>query len=99
LWKADSLLIQAISPGFTGRSIQLATTIRLYLNLTIITAVIFTIISLVSSFVPLPSVLRAKRPYAPVLVVLLMEAALVGTAIAFHLRSTWLYQVGINERF
>ena len=98
LWEAQSLLIQAISPGSRG-IVSVASTIQLCLMLTLATAVAFVLILLVASVVPLPAALRAKRSYAPVLVLVLMELALIWMAVAFQLRTSWLYQVGMRERF
>ena len=98
LWKAGSLLVQAISPG-SGGIVRVASTIQLCLTLTLVTAVGFAVILLVASLVPLPTALRAKRSYAPVLIQVLMELALIGMAVAFQLRTSWLYQVVMRERF
>jgi len=99
LWKAESLLIQAISPGFRGGIVEVASTIQLCLTLTPITAAAIALILLVVSLVPLPSVLKAKRNYAPLAVLVLMEMLLIGMAVAFQVRTSWLQQVAITERF
>lgn len=99
LWEAESLLIQAISPGYRSGISLVASTIQLYLTLTLITAATFALILLVASLVPLPSVLRAKRNYAPLVVLGLMEVVLIGMAVAFQIRTSWFHQMGITEHF
>jgi hypothetical protein len=99
LWEAESLIVQAISPG-NHNVVEVASTIRLCLTVTLITSVTFALILLVCSLVPLPAALKAKRNQAPLVVMLLMELALIALAVAFQVRaSSWLYQVRINERF
>ena len=92
-WEAESLLIQAISPGFSGGLVQVAATIQSCLTLTLVTSAAFALILLVVSLVPLPAVLRAKRSYAPVVIVVLMELVLIGMAVAFQVRTSWLQQI------
>ena len=99
LWKAESLLIEAISPGFRGGVVQVASAIQMCLTLTLITAGAFSLTLLVGSLVPLPAMLKSKRGYAPMIVLVLMELALTAIAVGFQLRASWLHQVGIRERF
>ena len=95
-WEAQSILVGSIM----GSNVSLsASSIQLCLTLTLVTSAAFTLILLVLSFVPLPSVLRAKRKYAPIIVLALMELALIGMAVAFQMRVSWLRQVYIGERF
>jgi hypothetical protein len=49
------------------------------------------LILLASSFVPLPAVLRAKRKWAPLIMLLLMETAIIAMTVFYHLRTAWLY--------
>src|SRR5437870_4925891 len=91
LWEAQSLLVQAIA-GREGVA-QVAPKIQLCITLTLVTTVVFALVLLIASLAPLPSVLRAKRKYAPLLVLLFMELALIGTAVAFQVRASWLNQV------
>lgn len=99
LWEAESLLIQAISPGYRGGIVVVASTIQLCLTLTLVTAAAIALILLVVSLVPLPSVLRAKRNWGPLAVLIVMELALIGMAVGFQVRTSWLHQVGITEHF
>lgn len=98
LWKAESLIVEAISPG-NHNVAQSAATIQLCLTLTLITSVVLSLVLLMASLVPLPAALRAKKSWAPIVALLLVELALIGMAAAFQLRASWLYQVRMNERF
>ena len=98
LWEAESFLIQGITPG-TGGIIQVASTMQLCLTLTLVTAATFALILLVASLVPLPSFFKAKRNYAPLIVLVLMEALLIGMAVAFQVRTSWFYQAGMRGHF
>lgn len=98
LWQAESVLIQAITPGSPGAA-EAASSFQTWLTLTIIFAFIADSILVIGSIAPLPSIMRAKREYASLLVLLLMEAALVGMAVAFQMRLSWLRQLRFTERF
>ena len=90
VWEAQSLLIA----GMAGRNIsQAAASIQLCLTLTLITSAAFALILLVVSLAPLPSIMRAKRTYAAVLVLVLMEIVMIGMVVAFQARASWLEQV------
>ncbi len=96
LWEAQSLFLQGVTSG----NISLAApSLISYLRLTIIFAVVLTLILLVVSFVPLPSLLRAKRKWAPLVVLLIILFAMIGTAGVFQVRTAWLHRVSMNERF
>jgi hypothetical protein len=97
LWEAQSLMIQAITPG-SGGIVHYVSTIRLCLSLALVGAAVFALILMVASLIPLPSVLRAKRNWAPLLVLVLMELALIGMAVAFQVRTSWFHQVKFAER-
>ncbi|MDX6383620.1 MAG: hypothetical protein QOK48_1193 [Blastocatellia bacterium] len=98
VWKAESLIVEALSPG-NHNIAQSAAAIQMCLTLTFLTSGILSLILLVALLVPLPSILRAKRKWAPIVVLLLIEFALIGMAVAFQLRASWLFQVRMNERF
>lgn len=97
LWRAQSLLVQGISPG-SGGLVEVAASIQLCLTMTLVTAAAFALILLVASLAPLPFTFRAKRGYAPTLVLVLMEIVLIGMAVAFQFRISWLHQVKFAER-
>ncbi len=96
LWKAESLLVE----GMSGKNIaSMASSIEFCLTITIVIAVAVDLILLVASLVRLPAILRAKRNYAPLIVLVLMLVAMIGMAIAFQTRTSWLHQVRLTERF
>ena len=97
LWRAQSLLVQGISPG-SGGLVEVAASIQLCLTMTLVTAAAFALILLVASLAPLPFTFRAKRGYAPILVLVLMEIVLIGMAVAFQFRISWLQQIKFAER-
>lgn len=98
LWRAQSLLVQGISPG-SGGVAEVAASIQLCLTMTLVGAVAFALILLVASLAPLPFTFRAKQKYAPMLVLVLMEIVLIGMAVAFQVRTSWLHQVYVTERW
>lgn len=93
LWIAQSLLIKAITPGVETGMASVASSIQLCLILTLITAAVGCLILLVASVVPLPSVLRAKQKFAPLIVLVLMELALIGMTVVYQIRTSWFYDV------
>jgi hypothetical protein len=97
LWEAQSLLVAAISPG-GGGIVHFVSNIRLYLSLTLVASAVLVLILLIASLIPLPKVLRSKRNWAPLIVLVLMELALIGMAVAFQVRTSWLHQVKEMER-
>lgn len=97
LWEAQSLMIQAISPG-GGGIVQLVSSIRLCLSLAMIMSAVLVLILLIASLIPLPELLRSKQIWAPLIVVVLLELALIGMAVAFQVRTSWLYDVKAAER-
>lgn len=96
-WEAQSLMVSAITPG-GGGIVHFLSNIRLCLSLAIVTPAVFALILMVASLIPLPKVLRAKRNWAPLLVLVLMELALIGMVVAFQLRTSWFHQVKFAER-
>ncbi len=98
LWKAESLIVQVLLPGSQNVATA-AATIQMYLTMTTITAAILCLVVLVAALVPAPVVLRAKRTYGPVVGVLLIQLALIGIAVAFQLRASWLFHVRMTESF
>ena len=85
VWEAQSLLVE----GMSVRNIsQLASSIQLCLVFTMVTSAAFALVLLIVSVVPLPSVMRAKRKYASILVLVLMEIVMIGMAVAFQVRAS-----------
>jgi hypothetical protein len=97
LWRAQDLLIGSIR-GTTG-IVEVAGQINFCLILTIVGAGAASLVLIAASFVPLPALLHAKRRYAPVIVLVLMEVVLIVIAVAYQLHNSWLYQVYRRERF
>ena len=97
LWEAQSLMIQAITPG-SGGIVHYVSNIRLCLSLALVASAVLVLILLIASLIPLPKVLRTKRNWTPLLILVSMEFVLIGTAIAFQVRTSWLQQVKELER-
>jgi hypothetical protein len=97
LWEAQSLMVSAITPG-SGGIVQFVSNIRLCLSLTLVTSAGFALILMLAALIPLPKVLRAKRNWAPLLILVSMELALIGSAVAFQVRTSWFHQVKFSER-
>ena len=93
LWRGQSLLLDVLfSPARpAGGVAAVASDIVLMLMFSIATGLVSVLILLASAVVPFPRFLRAKRKWAPVLMVLIMEGALIAMTVAYHLRTAWLY--------
>ena len=91
LWQAQSLLLEVIFGQSTG-VVTVASQINMLLMLTLGMAAVSILTLLVSTFVPLPRVLRAKRKWAPLIVLVLMEIAVIVMTVSYHLRTAWLYR-------
>lgn len=96
LWQGQSLFLQGV---MSGNISLIAPSLIFYLRLTIISAVVVALIILIASFVPLPSLLRAKRKWAPLVVLLIILCAMIGTAGVFQVRTAWLRRASVMERF
>jgi hypothetical protein len=91
LWQAQSILLNAIlSPSPGGVSV-VAGQITLFSIIAIVLGGASILILLASSFVPLPAILRAKRKWAPLIMLLVIETAIIGMTVVYHLRTAWLY--------
>lgn len=99
LWRAESLLLNVLTvrsgPGIVSVADQISTGLMLTIGLAAVACVVL----LVASVVPLPAFLRAKRKWAPMIFLVIMELGLVVMAIAYHVRTDWFYQARLNERF
>ncbi len=97
LWQAESLAVQGIShPGSDATSLALQ--VGLCIRLTLVAAAACVPILMATSLIPFPSALRARRTYAPLVVLVLMEVVLVGVTVAFQMRTSWLHQVALESR-
>ena len=92
LWRAQSILWDAIFPRSTGAGVsEVAGQITLFSIVATVLGAVSILILLVSSFVPLPAVLRGKRKWAPLIGLLVMETAIIAMTVVFHLRTAWLH--------
>ena len=96
-WEAESLLVQALYPGSAGVS-GVAQRIDLLITLAPITGVAGALILLVASLMPLPAFLRAKRVFAALLILIIIELALIGMAVTVTMRTSWFLKVKETER-
>ena len=86
--------------GVRGGNISLvASSLLLFLKLTIISTAIFTPMLLVASLIPLPSFLHARHKWAPLALLILIEFAMIGTGVIFQMRTSWLYRASEMEQF
>ena len=99
LWQAESLLVEVLTRRAGPGIVAVASQISACLMVTIVLAAIACLILLVASVVPLPAALRAKRKWAPVVFLVIMELAMIGMTIMYHLRTYWFYQAKMNEGF
>jgi hypothetical protein len=92
LWRAQSLLLDAILPRSTGAGVSaVAGQITLFSIVAIVLGGVSILILLASSFVPLPAILHSKRKWAPLIALLVMETAIIAMTVVYHLRTAWLY--------
>jgi hypothetical protein len=91
LWEAQSLLLGVIFGRTLGGVVEVARQVTLLSIMTMLLGAVSILILLVSAFVPLPRILHAKRKWAPVVMLLLVETAVIGMTVLFHLRSAWLW--------
>jgi hypothetical protein len=90
LWEAQSLLLGVIFGRAAGVA-EVARQVSLLSMLTMLLGALSILILLVTAFVPLPRILYAKRKWAPVVMLLLMETAVIAMTVLFHLRNAWLW--------
>jgi len=91
LWHAQSLVLDSIFSRSPGGVSVVAGQITLFSIVAIVLGVVSSLILLASSFVPLPAVLRAKRKWAPLIMLLVMETVIIAMTVVYHLRTAWLY--------
>lgn len=90
-WRANALLMQAL---FSRVGIvEVGSSIRMSLILTLLAAGLVGVVLLVSALVPLPPVLRGKRSWAPIVVLVAVEIVLIGLAVSFQLHMSELQQL------
>lgn len=92
LWYAQSVLLDAIIPRSSGAGVsEVAGQITLFSIVAVVLGGVSILILIASSFVPLPAILRAKRKWAPLIALLVMETAIIAMTVVYHLRTAWLY--------
>lgn len=91
LWEAQSLLLGVIFGRSPGGVVEVARQVTLLSMMTMLLGAVGILILLVSAFVPLPRILYAKRKWAPVVILLLMETAVIAMTVLYHLRTAWLW--------
>ena len=91
LWEAQSLLLGVIFGRSPGGVVEVARQVSLLSMLTMLLGAVSILILLVSAFVPLPRILHAKRKWAPLVMLLLMETAVIALTVLYHLRNAWLW--------
>lgn len=95
LWAAQSFFLE----GLRGGNISFAApNIILFLRLAIGACAVFAPLLMVTALIPLPSAFRAKNKWAPVILLVLIAIAMMGTAAAFQTRTSWLYQARAAEQ-
>jgi hypothetical protein len=90
LWQGQSLLLEVLFDRTTGVA-MVAEQITMLHFLTLGMAFVSTLTLVISTFVPLPRVFRAKRKWAPLVLLGIIEIAVIAMTVAYHLRTTWLY--------
>lgn len=90
LWQAQSTLLNVLFSRSVGL-VEVAGQITLFSIVAMCLGVVVALVLLVSAVVPLPTILRAKRKWAPVVMLLVMETAIIVMTVLFHLRTAWLY--------
>ena len=91
LWEAQSLVLGVVFSRATGGVVEVARQVTLLSILTILFGAVSALILLVIAFVPLPRILYAKRKWAPVVMLLVIETAMIVMTVLFHLRNAWLW--------
>ena len=91
LWEAQSLVLGVVFGRTPGGVVEVARQVTLLSILTIILGAVSALILLVTAFVPLPRILHTKRKWAPLVMLLLMETAVIAFTVLFHVRNAWLW--------
>jgi hypothetical protein len=97
LWQAQSLLLEMMFSR-SGNIVTVARQITMLLMLALCVGIVSLVILLVSSVIPLPRILWAKRKWAPPVILLVMEIVVIVMTVLYHLRTAWLYDQ-YRERF
>jgi glucan phosphoethanolaminetransferase (alkaline phosphatase superfamily) len=90
LWQAQSLMLEVMFSRSTG-IVDAASKITLLLMLALTVGLVSVLILLATSVIPLPNFLRAKRKWAPPVMLVLMEVVVIVMTVLYHMRTAWLY--------
>jgi hypothetical protein len=93
-WWTESLLISGLYPGANIMSI--AETVRLFLTAIMIAAPVLLLLLVAISVWPVRSLSKPK--WGPLAALLIIEVALIVMAVAFQIRTSWLFDVSQAER-
>jgi len=94
-WWAEGLFIGALYPG-SGGIVTVSETLTLALPAIMIAAAFILLLLLALSVWPVRSL--GKPKWGPLAVMLIVEVALIVMAVAFQMRTSWLFNVAIAER-
>ena len=95
LWTGQSFFLG----GLRGGNISLvASNIFLFLRLAVGGCAVLAPSLLIAAFIPLPPVFRAKNKWAPVIILVLIAIVMIGTAVVFQMRTSWLNQASAAEQ-
>jgi hypothetical protein len=94
LWVAETILIGALARR--TNVVEVVSTINLLTSLSMIVAPISILLLLAGSVWPLST--QSKRRWAPLVAPVVVELLLIAIAVAFQIRTSWLYQVRLLER-
>lgn len=92
-WHAQSLILDVIFARTMpeGGVAAVASQVTLSTIIAIIIGGLSILILMASAFVPLPVILRAKRKWPPLIMLLVMETVIIAMTVAYQLRTAWLY--------
>lgn len=96
LWITESIFISALYPGSTGIS-DVAPTIESLVTTIMIVGPLFALLLFVVSVLPVRS--NPQRQWPALLVLVVVQLVLTGGAIAFQMRTFWLWRVVEAESF
>ena len=99
LWQAESLLVGVLTSRSGPGVAAVASQISACLMLTIVLAAVACLVLLVAAVVPLPALMRANGKWTPLVFLVVMELAVIGMTVVYHLRTYWFYQAKMNEGF
>ena len=92
LWQSQSLLLGVIFARSGGNIATVARQITGLLMVALCMGLVSSLVLLVTSVIPLPRILQAKRKWAPPLILLVMEIVVIVMAVLYHMRTAWLYE-------